>query len=65
MRYPEAPRLELVEELHGHRIADPYRWLEEPDDPRTKAWTAAQDELAAEHLAGLPMRASYPRRGGR
>ena len=40
MRYPEAPRLDLVEELHGHRVADPYRWLEDPDDPRTRGWTA-------------------------
>ena len=35
MRYPEAPRLDLVEDLHGHRVADPYRWLEDADDPRT------------------------------
>jgi prolyl oligopeptidase len=64
MRYPEAPRLDLVEELHGHRVADPYRWLEDADDPRTAAWTAAQDELATEHLAGLPMRASFTERLG-
>jgi len=29
MRYPPARRLDLVEELHGHRVADPYRWLED------------------------------------
>jgi prolyl oligopeptidase len=56
MRYPEAPRLDLVEDLHGHRVADPYRWLEDSDDPRTRTWTAEQDELAAEHLRGLPLR---------
>ena len=39
MRYPEAPRLDLVEDLHGHRVADPYRWLEDAADPRTEAWT--------------------------
>src|SRR5512132_425055 len=27
--YPEAERLDLVEEISGHRIADPYRWLED------------------------------------
>ena len=27
--YPDAARLDLVEELHGHRVADPYRWLED------------------------------------
>ena len=35
MRYPDAPRLDLVEDLHGHAVADPYRWLEDAADPRT------------------------------
>ncbi len=59
MRYPEAPRLDLVEDLHGHRIADPYRWLEDDDDPRTVAWTEQQDALAAEALGDLPMRRAF------
>ncbi|GAA2563994.1 prolyl oligopeptidase family serine peptidase [Pseudonocardia hydrocarbonoxydans] len=54
--YPPAERLDLVETLHGHRVADPYRWLEDADDPRTTAWSAAQDELARTHLDGLPGR---------
>ncbi len=33
--YPPAERLDLVDHLHGRRVADPYRWLEDPDDPRT------------------------------
>src|SRR3954462_9680848 len=61
MRYPEAPRLDLVDDLHGPRIADPYRWLEDAEDPRTWAWARAQDALAAEHLLALPMRARSPR----
>ncbi len=56
MRYPDAERLDLVEDLHGHRVADPYRWLEDPDDPRTRTWTAAQDALAADVLGALPLR---------
>ena len=55
-QYPEAPRLDLVDELHGHRIPDPYRWLEDADDVRTKAWSQSQDELTAERLGALPGR---------
>jgi prolyl oligopeptidase len=51
--YPDAERLDLVEDLHGHRVADPYRWLEDPDDPRTREWSAAQDPLTAGHLDRL------------
>ncbi|WP_214371244.1 prolyl oligopeptidase family serine peptidase [Pseudonocardia sp. H11422] len=54
--YPEAERLDLVEDIHGHAVADPYRWLEDPDDPRTRSWSAAQDELARAHLDALPGR---------
>ncbi|MGY1609748.1 prolyl oligopeptidase family serine peptidase [Geodermatophilus sp. SYSU D00700] len=62
MRYPDAERLDLVEDLHGHRVADPYRWLEDPQDPRTQAWTAAQDALAADVLGALPLRPVFAAR---
>jgi prolyl oligopeptidase len=62
VRYPDAPRLDLVEDLHGHAVADPYRWLEDPSDARTSAWAAAQDELAAEVLAALPGRDAFAAR---
>src|SRR5664280_555487 len=29
MDYPDAPRLDVVDELFGSRVADPYRWLED------------------------------------
>src|SRR5690349_12666589 len=55
--YPEAERLDLIEDLHGHQVADPYRWLEDVADPRTKAWSDAQDELVATAAAEWPGRA--------
>jgi prolyl oligopeptidase len=60
--YPPAERLDLVDELHGHRIPDPYRWLEDAADPRTVAWLQRQDELTRHHLAGLPGRDRLQRR---
>ncbi|GAA2671474.1 MULTISPECIES: prolyl oligopeptidase family serine peptidase [Actinosynnema] len=54
--YPPATRLDLVEDLHGRRVADPYRWLEDPAAPETERWSAAQDELTASWLGALPGR---------
>ncbi len=56
MEFPTAERLDLVEELFGHRVADPYRWLEDVEDDRTQAWRASQESLTAEHLSALPGR---------
>jgi prolyl oligopeptidase len=52
--YPPAERLGLVEVLHGHRIADPYRWLEDPAADQTAAWSAAQDDLYAAFQTASP-----------
>src|SRR5687767_3658431 len=65
MRYPDAPRLDVVETLHGHTVADPYRWLEDDDDPRTREWSAAQGALAAEILTGLPAHTAFADRLGK
>jgi prolyl oligopeptidase len=51
--YPAAPRLDLVEDLHGRTVADPYRWLEDAADPATEAWSTAQDDLYARYRSGV------------
>ncbi|MDQ6784805.1 MAG: prolyl oligopeptidase family serine peptidase [Actinomycetota bacterium] len=37
-------------------VPDPYRWLEDPDDPATRAWSAAQKELTDRWLGQRPAR---------
>src|SRR5690625_1532837 len=48
-RYPAAARADCHEELHGRRVADPYRWLEDPRSPQAKEWSDAQDALYSAH----------------
>lgn len=55
--YPAAPRGDTVDLLHGQRVADPYRWLEQADAPATRDFIAAQNRLAQPRLAALPQRA--------
>jgi prolyl oligopeptidase len=60
--YPQAERLEIVERMHGVAVADPYRWLEDADDPRTVEWEAAQDALLAGEREAWPLRAGFTER---
>jgi len=55
--YPPTSGGDEVEILHGESIPDPYRWLEQGDDPRTQAWTASQNALTESLLAAVPGRA--------
>jgi prolyl oligopeptidase len=55
-QYPPAPRLDLTEDLFGHRVADPYRWLEDAGSAETSQWLAAEEELWAACRAELPDR---------
>jgi prolyl oligopeptidase len=54
--YPASPEGSVVEELHGVRVPDPYRWLEDSSSPQTEAWIARQNQLTRGFLAGLPRR---------
>src|SRR5580658_9352629 len=60
--YPAAQRLDLVEDLFGHQVADPYRWLEDADSPQTREWLAAEQTLWADCQAGLPGRETFAAR---
>ncbi|EFL13756.1 prolyl oligopeptidase family serine peptidase [Streptomyces sp. C] len=44
-RYPYAERQDAVEELHGVRVPDPYRALEDAESLATLRWVAEQDAL--------------------
>jgi prolyl oligopeptidase len=61
-QYPSARRLDLVEDLFGHRVADPYRWLEDADASETRQWLDAQEELWTAYREELPGRDAFAAR---
>src|SRR5690348_10420764 len=56
LRYPAAGRLDLTEDIQGHQVSDPYRWLEDGASAERVAWLAAQAELFASYREELPGR---------
>ncbi len=54
--YPAASRIEQVDDYHGVKVADPYRWLEDLDSQQTRDWVEAENKVTSAFLAGLPER---------
>ena len=57
--YPVTDRDDTVDILHGVSVPDPYRYLEDPDSPRTLAFVQAQNALSRPYLDALPSRAHF------
>ncbi|MGH7866044.1 MAG: S9 family peptidase, partial [Candidatus Dormibacteraceae bacterium] len=54
--YPAAKRGNVVDDYHGVKVADPYRWLEQLDSPETRAWVSNEARITESYLEGLPSR---------
>jgi prolyl oligopeptidase len=57
MQYPVAKRGDVVDVYHDVQVADPYRWLEDPDSQATRDWVAAENAVSQPYLERLPQRA--------
>src|SRR5690606_36629718 len=55
-KYPPANQVDVVDDLHGTKVPDPYRWLEYPDSADTKAWVRAQNAVTFGRLEKVPVR---------
>lgn len=47
----------VTEKIFGHKVDDPYRWLEDTKSDETQRWVAQQTEYARSFLDNLPTRA--------
>ena len=54
--YPAAQKVEAVDDYHGTRVADPYRWLEALDSKETREWVEAENKLTFGFLEKIAAR---------
>lgn len=58
---PATPREDVVDDWHGERVVDPYRWLE-GSSPRISEWTDAQNARTRRVLDAVPVRRAFAER---
>ena len=56
--YPKTKKVDQVDDYHGTKVADPYRWLEM--DVRTSKevadWVTAENKITFDYLGAIPER---------
>jgi len=62
LSYPDAAKSDHVDEYHGVKIPDPYRWLEDPDSPASRQWIEAENRLTFGYLEKIPQREAIRKR---
>src|SRR3954469_15073097 len=64
MKYPPTRKIDQVDDYHGTKVSDPYRWLE--DDVRKSKdvadWVEAQNKVTFGYLEKIPQRKAIQRR---
>ncbi len=60
--YPKPLRGTQVDDYHGIKVADPYRWMEDTESAETQSWIAAENKLTDSYLATIPQREAIKKR---
>jgi len=61
-QYPVAKKVDQIDDYHGVKVSDPYRWLEDPDSADSRAWIEAENKLTFGFLDKIPERTKIKER---
>lgn len=56
LKYPETKKIPVVDDYHGTKVEDPYRWLEDDNAEATRNWVKEENKVTFDYLATIPIR---------
>jgi prolyl oligopeptidase len=56
IQYPKTKKVDQIDDYHGTKVADPYRWLEDPDAADTRQWVQDENKITFSYLEKIPAR---------
>lgn len=62
LSYPETKMVDSSDNYFGTDVKDPYRWLENPDDPEVGKWIEEQNKITFGMLDEIPFREGMRKR---
>lgn len=62
IQYPVSRIDKQIDNFHGTSVADPYRWLEDPNSPETRAWVEEQNRITQAFLQDIPQKSEIKKR---
>src|ERR1700726_391816 len=64
LKYPKTKRVDQVDDYHGTKVPDPYRWLEADvrESKDVAAWVEAENKVTNAYLEAIPERAGIKKR---
>lgn len=60
--YPETRKMDQWDDMHGEKVYDPYRWLEQDTAADTKDWVVRQNLVTNGYLSQIPFRSKIKER---
>ena len=60
--YPATDKRPVIDDYHGVKVEDPYRWMEALDAPDVASWVAAQNGVTEPYLKTVPLRGHFQTR---
>jgi prolyl oligopeptidase len=62
LAYPASKKVEQVDDYHGTKVSDPYRWLEDANSDDTRRWVDSQVKFTQDYLNTIPQRDAIKQR---